>query len=175
MKLFYIFILSLFIGCVLDSEIKTVFKDRIVNVGIIMGNVPLEYSYTEMWEYSNGIALWVVAQNLSDTSWYGYPELRIYTTDEPMDEGRFLTKHDLVSTGIGVLTTGIGYNYVPVDTVEFIPAPGFRHSLTFAKIDYSTLKQYYYALWRFVPDNTGSLSKISSIRYDQIKWQELPL
>ncbi len=172
MKLFYIFILSLLVGCVLEPEEKIVYKDRIINVGIIVGNVPLEYSYTEMWEYSNGIALWVVAQNLSDTDWYGHPELRIYTTDEPMDKDRFLTEYDLISTGIGVLTTGIGYNYIPVDTVYFIPGPGFRHSITFAKFDRDGLKQYYYALWRFVPDNTSSLSKISSIKYDQIKWQE---
>jgi hypothetical protein len=181
MKLIYIFILSLFIGCVLEPGVKTVYKDRVVNVGIVVGNVPLEYSYTQMWEaYSywkddTGMLLWVVAQNLSDTSWYGRPELRIYTTDEPMDKDRFLTRYDLVAEGIGVLTTDISPYYTPVDTVEFIPGPGFRHSLTFAKIDRSALKQYYYALWRFVPDNTSSLSKISSIKYDQIKWQELPL
>ncbi len=181
MKLIFIFILSLFIGCVLEPEVKTVFKDRIVNVGIITGNIPLEYSYTDMWKgYSDwkddsGMLLWVVVQNLSNTNWYGHPELRIYTTDEPMDKDRYLTKYDLVAEGIGILTTKVTYNYVPLDTVEFIPAPGFRHSLTFAKIDYSALKQYYYALWRFVPDNTDSLSKISPIRYDQIKWQKLPL
>lgn len=177
MKLIYIFILSLLVGCVLDPEVNTVFKDRIINVGIIIGDVPLEYSYTNMWEgYSywkdaRGMSLWVIAQNLADTSWYGHPELRIYTTDEPMDKDRYLTEHDLISTGIGVLTTGITYNYIPIDTVEFIPAPGFRHSLTFTKIDYNALKQYYYALWRFVPANATTLSKISPIRYDQIKWK----
>ncbi len=176
MKLIYVFILSLFIGCVLEPEVKTIYKDRIISIGIITGDVPLEYSYTNMWEgYSywkneSGMLLWVVAQNLSDTSWYGHPELRIYTTDEPMDKDRHLTEYDLVSTGIGVLTTDVDYNYIPVDTVEFIPAPGFRHSLAFTKIDRSALKQHYYALWRFVPDNTSSLSKISSIKYDQIKW-----
>jgi hypothetical protein len=178
MKLFYIFILSLFIGCVLEPDVKTVYKDRIVNVGIIIGDVPLEYSYTNMWEAQSywkddyGMLLWVVAQNLSDTNWYGHPELRIYTTDEPMDEDSYLTEYDLISTGIGVLTTEIGYNYVPVDTADFIPSPGFRHSLTFARIDYSALKQYYYGLWRFVPANTPTLSKIAPLSYDQIKWQE---
>lgn len=169
-----IFILLL-LGCVLEPDIKTVYKDRIVNVGIIIGNVPLEYSYTSMWEgYSywkdeSGISLWVVAQNLADTSWYGHPELRIYTTDEPMDKDHHLTEYDLISEENGVLTTDIGYYYTPVDTVYFIPSPGFRHSLTFAKINYDELKQYYYALWRFVPSNT--LSKINQIRYDEIKWQ----
>ncbi len=174
-QLFKVCIFILLSGCVLEPDIKTVFKDRIVNVGIITGNVPLEYSYTNMWEgYSywkdeQGISLWVVAQNLSDTSWYGHPELRIYTTDEPMDKDRFLTEYDLISKEIGVLTTNIDYYYIPVDTVHFIPSPGFRHSLTFAKINSNELKQYYYVLWRFVPTNT--LSKISSIRYEEIIWE----
>jgi hypothetical protein len=137
-----IFILLLF-GCVLEPEKEIIYQNKIINIGEIVGDVPLQYSYTLMmvniyygaiWlpdpSPTNGMLLWVIAYNLSNESWYGYPEIRVYMTDEPMDSSQSFIEQDLV------------------------------------------LKQYYwYILWRFVPTNTLSKSSsLNEIKYDEIKW-----
>lgn len=146
-------------SCVMEPEKEYVYKDRLVYVESITGDVPLQYSYTEMfeiysaWKQKQGMLLWIIAYNLSDEDWYGYPEIRIYTTDEPMNIDDSLNEYDLISRGIGVLATEISYNLIPQDSVEFIPANTYRQSLTFAEVNPDEIKQYYYVLWRFVKDS----------------------
>ena len=178
-----IFILLLF-GCVLEPEKEIIYQNKIINIGEIIGDVPLQYSYTLMmvniyygaiWlpdpSPTNGMLLWVIAYNLSNESWYGYPEIRVYMTDEPMDSSQSFIEQDLIVKEIGILTTG-HYNYIPLKIVDFIPSKKFRHALAFARVDYDVLKQYYwYILWRFVPTNTLSKSgSLNEIKYDEIKW-----
>lgn len=176
-----IFILLLF-SCGLEPEKEYIYRDRIINVGEIIEDVPLQYSYTIMmnvpykaiWfedpEMVDGTLLWVIAQNISDQQWYGHPEIRVYTTDEPMKIGSTLTDYDLAVKENGILVTEIDYNYVPQEIVVFIPPREYRHGLAFAKTDYDALKQYVYVLWRFVPTGLLKTNSINSIRYDEIKW-----
>lgn len=172
----YIFIfILLFTGCVLEPEKEYIYAEREIYVGEIIGDVPLQYSYTEIypgysrWKDAEGMLLKIVAYNLSDSAWYGYPEIRIYTVDEPMDIGKSFTSHDLLVKDIGVLTTDIDDYYRPTNIVDFIPPHEYVHALAFAEYDYRELKLYYYVLWRFIPTNT--LSKISSVSYDKTKWR----
>lgn len=144
--------------CALEPEKEVVFRDRIIIGETVLGDVPLQYWGAEraegysIWKQEEGILLWIIVQNLSDSAWYGYPEIRMYETDEMMDIDDSLTDYDLVSKERGVLTTGFDYNRVPKEIVAFIPGHGYRHALAFIKFDFNNSTAYTYVLWRFVAD-----------------------
>jgi hypothetical protein len=144
----------LFIGCALEPEVKTVFKDRIVEVETVYGDVPLLYAEVRFWEgYSdwknaNGITAWFVVYNPTDEDWYGHPEIRIYSTSEFVESDSTFENEDLIYKGQGILTTDLEYNLSPVDTLNYVPGNGYRYALVFVEIDYDELQQYYYALVR---------------------------
>ena len=157
MKIFYIFILLLFVSCVLEPEKEYVFQDRIVYIETVTGDMPLLFSIAETMpgKLNNvyGVLFRATVYNPSDLAWYGYPELRIYTIEEEINMDSTFAPTDLLYKAKGVLCSGINaYTFMPIDTVAFVPTNGFRWAWVFVEVDYNEMKPYKYYLWRFVSD-----------------------
>jgi hypothetical protein len=143
------------LGCALEPEKEIVFRDRVVETTIVVGDMPLLYSnanlylgYSE-WKKDYGITLWVIVLNISDSTWYGYPEVWLYSTEEIVEPDDTFADGDLICRRKGVLAIDKSYDHIPVPT-EFIPANSHREAMAFVEIDIEELDPYYYVLWRFV-------------------------
>ena len=153
MKLFYIlFILLILFGCVLEPEKEYIYQDRIVYIETVTGDMLLQFSPETafMIESGNGVLFCVAVYNPTDSAQYGYPELRIYSTDERIEMDNTFDPTDLLYQSKGVLCSGYDYAFMPIDTVAFVPSNGFRWAWVFVEVDYNEMKTYKYYLWGFV-------------------------
>ena len=150
-----ILILFLFLfAC--ENPVETQIKIVKVEVEIYRGVDSLQYLGYYSWRgefpwvnYEYGILLFMAATNNGNKDWYGYPEIDIHTSDTLLTK---FTNETLIGHGRGILTTHVIASpdgIVPIDTVFFIPPDEIRESLTFAPIEYTDLKKYYYILRSF--------------------------
>ena len=159
---YYIFLMIIFAGCIIEPEERTVYRDRVVYSDSLIyvtvpGDMPLQFSDTGIFEgqFTQGFGVIFVCQAYNPTGkdWYGHPYLKIYTTDYPVGPNDGFKQSDLIGKANGIFTHGVENNGIPIDTLNYVQGQSYRVVFVFMPVDYSLIKEYYYILWGVIPDN----------------------